>query len=94
MDIPRIYHGYTSNDIPCISMDIPRIYLVDIHGKSMDIPGISTPLDMRGVSMDIPCTSQVYRSGRHIHGIFVVYTRYIPKIGVPDVVFHWQALVL
>ncbi len=56
MDIPRIYHGYhdTSNDmIPCISMDIPRIYLVDTHGISMDIPRISTPLDIHGISMDI-----------------------------------------
>jgi hypothetical protein len=41
MDIPRIYHGYTSNDILCISMDIPRISLVDIRGISMDIPCIS-----------------------------------------------------
>ena len=29
MDIPRIYHGNTSNDIPCISMDTPRMYLVE-----------------------------------------------------------------
>jgi hypothetical protein len=85
MDIPRIYHGYTSNDIPCISMDIPRIYLVDIPCISMYIPRISTPLDICGIPMDIPCISHVYRPGRHIHGIYVVYTRYIPKIGVPDV---------
>jgi hypothetical protein len=67
-------------------MDIPRIYMVDIHGISMDIPRISTPLDIRGISMNVPRISHVYRSGRHIHGIYVVYTRHIPKIGVPDVV--------
>jgi hypothetical protein len=53
MDIPRIYHGYTSNDIPCISMDIPPIYLVDIHGISMYIPRISTLSDTHGIFMDI-----------------------------------------
>jgi hypothetical protein len=36
MDIPR-YTTYipSSNDIPLSSMDIPCIYLVDIHGISM-----------------------------------------------------------
>jgi hypothetical protein len=64
MDIPRIYHGYhdTSNDIPCISMDIPRIYLVPgytwyIHGYTTGpLARTSTPLDIRGhgtISMDI-----------------------------------------
>ncbi len=53
----------------------------------MDIPRVSTPLDICGISMDIPCISHVYRSGRHIHGIYVVYTRHIPKIGVPDAEF-------
>jgi hypothetical protein len=63
-----------------ISIDIPRISTL------FDIRGISTLLDIRGISMDIPCISLVYRSGQHIHGIYVVYTRYIPKleIGVPD----------
>jgi hypothetical protein len=86
MDIPRIYHGYTSNDIPCISMDIPRIYLVDIRDISimMYIPRISTPFDIHGIFMYIPCIFHVYRSERHIHGIYVVYTRHIPKIGVAD----------
>ncbi len=55
MDIQRIYDSdvYTSNDIPCISMHIPRIYLVDIHGTCMDITWISTLLDILGISMDI-----------------------------------------
>ena len=52
MDIPRIYHGYTSNDIPCISMDIRGIH--DGYTRiSMYIPRISTPLDIHGISMDI-----------------------------------------
>jgi hypothetical protein len=89
MDIPRIYHVYTSNDIPCISMDTPGKYLVDIRGISMDIPCISTLLDIHGISMDKPRISHVYRSGRHIHGIYVVCTRHIPKIRVPDVNIWW-----
>ena len=53
---PRIYHVYTSNDIPCISMDIPCIYFVDILFISLDIHGISTTMDIHGISMDIiPC---------------------------------------
>ncbi len=94
MDIPRIYHGYTSNDVLCISMDIPRIYLVDIHGISMDIPRISTLLDIRGISMNISCISHVYRSGRHIHGVYVVYTRHILKIRVPDAHHACQCHIL
>jgi hypothetical protein len=53
MDIPRIlvYHGYTvtSNDIPCISMDISGIYfkLVNIrgisHGYTMYIHSVRYP---------------------------------------------------
>ncbi len=70
MDIPRIYHGYMSNDIPWISMDIPRIYLVDIHGISMDIPRISTPLDIHGIFMDI----QVYPMYIGQDGIYMGYT--------------------
>jgi hypothetical protein len=33
MDMPRIYHVYTSNDIPCISMDITCMYCMDIQGS-------------------------------------------------------------
>jgi hypothetical protein len=82
MDIPRIYHGYTSNDIPCISMDIPGIYLVDIHGISMDIPRISTLLDIHGISelypwisVYIPCISVRTAYTWDIHGISHAYTR-------------------
>jgi hypothetical protein len=57
-------------------MDIPCIYL--------DIPGISTPMDIHGISMDIPGIFHVYVSRHHIHGIYQAYTRHIPKIGVPD----------
>ncbi len=55
---------------------------------SMYIPGISTPLDIHGISMDIhgyTWISQGYRSGRHIHGIYLEYSMYIHEIGVPDV---------
>ncbi len=34
--------------------------------------------------MDIPRIFHVYWWGRHIHGIYVVYTRHLLKIGVPD----------
>jgi hypothetical protein len=34
--------------------------------------------------MDILRIFHVYWRGRHIHGIYVVYTRHIPKIRVPD----------
>jgi hypothetical protein len=54
MDIQRIYHIYTSKDIPCIYMDIPRISMVDIHGISLDIPCICTTMDIHGIYMDIP----------------------------------------
>jgi hypothetical protein len=60
MDIPRIYHVYTSTDIPCIYKDIPRISSVDIPGISLDIPRISTTLDIHGIYMDIPCIYQAY----------------------------------
>jgi hypothetical protein len=57
-------------------MDIPWIYLMDIHGISKDIPCISRLLDIHGISKDIPCISmdivEVY--------IYMVYTRHIPGI--------------
>ncbi len=73
MDIPRIYHVYTSNDIPCISMDIPGIYLVDIRGISMDIPFIYTPLDIHGISME---NWKYHEYSMHIgeDGIYIEYT--------------------
>jgi hypothetical protein len=86
MDIPCVYHLYTSNDIPCISLDIPCIYLLDIHGISKDIPCISTPMDIHGISMDIPRIYHVYVGRLHRYGIYHVYTRHIPKIRVPDAV--------
>jgi hypothetical protein len=60
MDIQLIYDVYPSKDIPCIYMDIPRIYLVDIRGISMDIPCIHTLLDIHGIYMDIPRIFHVY----------------------------------
>ncbi len=81
MDIPRIYHAYTSNDIPGISMDIPGIYCVDIHGISMDIPCIFTSMD---ISKDIPSIFHAYVGHLHIHGIYHVYAWYVPIIRVPD----------
>ncbi len=65
-------------------MDIPRIYLVDIHGISKDIHGISSLRDIHGISKDIPCISHVYVGHLHIRGIFQAYSRHIPTIGVPD----------
>jgi hypothetical protein len=64
MDIPRIYHVYTSNDIPCISMDIPRIYLVDIRGY------------IHGYTMYIHSVGYAW----YIHGYIHGYTTYIPYI--------------
>jgi hypothetical protein len=62
MDMQRKYHVYTSKDIPCIYMDMARIYLDDIRGISMEIPCISTSLDIHGpgISMDIPHIFHVY----------------------------------
>jgi hypothetical protein len=51
--------------IQCISMDIPCIYCMDIHGISMDIPCISMEMVIHGISMDIPCISMEMV----IHGI-------------------------
>ena len=66
-------------------MDIPWIYWVDVHGISLDIPSISTLMDIPGISMDVPGIFHVYVSGHHIHGIYQAYTIHIPKTGVPDV---------
>ncbi len=65
MDIPRLYHVYTSND-----MDIPHISEVDIRSISMDITCISTLFDSHGKSMDIPSLFHVFHE----------YTMYIPFI--------------
>jgi hypothetical protein len=57
-------------------MDIPCIYLMDIHGISKDIPCISRLMDIHGISKDLPCISmdivEVY--------IYMVYIRHIPGI--------------
>ena len=77
---PRIYHVYTSNDIPCISMDVPCIYFVDIPCISLDIHGISTIKDMYGISKDIPCIYHTYTIHMDQDTIWMVYTRHIPGI--------------
>ena len=77
---PWIYHVYTSNDIPWISMDIPCIYLVNIHGISLDIHGISTLLDMYGISKDIPYIYHTYTIHIYQDTICMVYTIHIPGI--------------
>ena len=77
---PRIYHVYTSNDIPCISMDIPCIYFVDIPCISLDIHGISTTMDIHGISKDIPCIYHTYTRHMDEDTIWMVYTRHIPGI--------------
>ncbi len=74
MDIQRIYHVYTSKDIPCIYMDIPRIYLVDIPGISMEIPCISTMLDIHGSTTYIPCILVRTAYTWNIRGIYQAYT--------------------
>ncbi len=78
MNIPRIYHVYTSNDIPCISLDILCIHLLEIHGIFKDIPCISTPMDIHGISMYIPRIYNVYVGGLHKHGIYhiTIYQAY------------------
>jgi hypothetical protein len=57
-------------------MDIPWIYLMDIHGISKDIPCISRLLDIHGISKDIPCISMDIVEDY----ICLVYTRHIPGI--------------
>ncbi len=65
-------------------MDIPCIFLVDIHGISKDIPCISSLMDIHGISKDIPYIYHVYVGHLHIRGIYQAYSRHMPKIGVPD----------
>ena len=77
---PRIYRVYTSNDIPCTSMDIPCIYFVDIPCISLDIHGISTIKDIHGISKDIPCIYHTYTIHMDEDTICMVYTRHIPGI--------------
>jgi hypothetical protein len=60
MDIQRIYHVYMSKVIPCLYVDLLRIYLVDIRGISIDIPCISTTLDIHGIYMDMLRIFHVY----------------------------------
>ncbi len=52
---------------------------------SLDIPCISSLMDIFGIYKDIPCIYQAYEGGLHIRGIYQAYSRHIPKIGVPDV---------
>ena len=93
MDIPRIKHGYTSIDIPCISMYIRGIYMMDIHGLCDGYLCIYHVYPPRWIYIVYPWISEYipwisnhyYRSGRHIHGIYMEYSMYIHEIGVPDV---------
>ncbi len=73
-------------------MDIPCMYLVDIHGISlMDIHGGGYTWyildgytwyiqlkDIHGTSKDKPCIYHAY--SLHICGIYQAYSRHIPKI--------------
>ncbi len=66
-------------------MDIPCLYLVDIHGISKVIPCISSLMDVHGLSKDIPCSIyHVYVGDLHIRGMYQAYSRHIPEIRVPD----------
>ncbi len=85
MDIPRIYHVYTTSDsdIPCI-----MIYK-DIHGiSSVDIHGISFKLD-------IPCISTTFNVGSWIYHVYtwiyhvLVYTRHIGDIPIVCLGYTW-----
>jgi hypothetical protein len=69
-------------------MDIPCIYLVDIHGISKGIPCIYSLMDINGISKDIPCIYHVYVEHLHICGIYQAYSRHIPKIWIPDVLLR------
>ncbi len=79
MDIPHIYHVYTSNDIHGISMDLPRIYLVDTQALA-SIRGHG------GISMDIPCIIIIVYPLRWISieypWIYHVYSMYIGEDGI------------
>ena len=80
--ISSIYMGYTMY-IPCICR--PDRYTWDMHGISMDIPRISNGVDIRDISMDIPCIFTIYILGisMDIHGIsFDVYPWYIRGISM------------
>ncbi len=85
MDIPHIYHAYTSNDIQCISMnmlcismDISCIYCVDIQRYTMYIHfyGYTWSMDIHGISEPIYVYIHLYGYTWYIHG----YTLYIPCI--------------
>ena len=61
MDVPRIYHVYTSNDIPCISMDTPGIYLVQVgrytwyfHGYIIYIHSVGYAWYIHGYTTYVP----------------------------------------
>jgi hypothetical protein len=77
MDIPRIYHVYTSSDIPCIYKDIPCISSMHIHGISLDtmyIHVIGYTMYIHGYTMYIPDILVTFQYVRDIHGIYQVYT--------------------
>jgi hypothetical protein len=48
---------------------------VDIHGQSKDIPGISTLMDLEGISMDIPCICRKSTYTGYVPGIFQIYSK-------------------
>jgi hypothetical protein len=78
--VPRIYHGYTSIDIPCISMDIRGIYMMDIHGYPC-IYHVYPPrwIYMVYISMDI-LVHLGYPRDIDQDGIYMGYTWNIPCI--------------
>ncbi len=50
------------------------------HGIYMDIPCITTSMDIPRISMDILRMYHVYVGDLHIRGIYHVYAWYVPKI--------------
>ena len=90
-EYPRIskdIQGYTMYIRQMICQEytrhIPGIYIVYIPCISLDIHGISIAMYIHGISLDIPCIYHPYGWHFHMDGIYQVYTRHIPKIGVPD----------
>ncbi len=89
--LPRIYQVYTTNDIPCIynayTWRIYKVYTWNIHG----ISAISRLLAIHGISMCLPCICQPFGSDLVIsYRIYMVYSRYIPMLRVPDAGIHWM----
>ena len=67
-------------DIHAYTTYIPGGYTWYIHVYTTYIHSVGYTWYIHGYQ----CISYEYRSGLHIHGIYMVYPMYILEIGVPD----------